>query len=167
MSWENLRTLIKEDIKANKGNRKGQVIVVSYRIANYIYYSNSIFIKILGFPFKKLYHYLFIWIMGVEIPEETKIGGGLRVWHGEALIINPESIIGNNVLLRHCTTIGNKYGGSGVPVIGNNVEIGAHCILIGDITIGDNTTIGAGSVVTKSIPQNSIAYGNPIKIKMK
>ncbi|WP_370519400.1 DapH/DapD/GlmU-related protein [Flavobacterium sp. 9AF] len=49
--------------------------------------------------------------------------------------------------------------------MGNNVEIGANAVIIGRITIGDNVIIGAGAIVTKNIPSNSIAYGNPLIIK--
>ncbi|WP_221394623.1 serine acetyltransferase [Dyadobacter sp. NIV53] len=159
--------LIKSDLRANKGNRKGQLVALSYRLSNHIYRSNNILVKLLGFPIVKFHHWFVIWIMGVEIPAKTRIGEGLQVWHGTALVINQDTVIGDNVLLRHSTTIGNKYLGSGCPVIGNNVEIGAHSILIGDIKIGDNVTIGAASLVTKSIPSNSVAYGNPIKIVSK
>lgn len=56
----------------------------------------------------------------------------------------------------------------GKPVtIGSNVWIGGHCTILPGITIGDNTVIGAGSVVTKNIPSNVVAYGNPCKIIRK
>jgi putative colanic acid biosynthesis acetyltransferase WcaB len=158
---------IKLDLKANKNNSKGRWIVVSYRIANHIHYSSNILVKIFGFPFRKLYSWIFIWLIGIEIPEDTVIGVGLQVWHGSGLVVNHKTIIGDNVLLRHCITLGNKFLGSGVPKIGNNVEIGSQSVLIGDIEIGDNVTIGAGSIVTKSIPANCVAFGNPAKYKLK
>ena len=49
--------------------------------------------------------------------------------------------------------------------IGNNVWIGGNCVILPGITIGDNVTIGAGSIVTKDIPSNVVAYGNPCKVK--
>lgn len=161
-----LKESLKADIHANKNNPKGKTIVVCYRIASYIYEKKqkNIFIKVLGYPLVKLYRSVFIWWMGVEIPDSVKIGKGLEIWHGTGLVINAGSIIGENALLRHTTTIGNKYEGSGCPVIGNNVHIGAHSVIIGAITIGDNVIIGAGTIITKSIPPNSTAYGNPIKI---
>lgn len=50
------------------------------------------------------------------------------------------------------------------PVIGDNVKICANAIVIGGITIGDNVTIGAGSVVTKSVPSDCVVAGNPARI---
>jgi putative colanic acid biosynthesis acetyltransferase WcaB len=154
---------IKIDLKANSGNSKGKLIVTAYRISNYISQSSNILIRVVGWPFVKGYNFFFPWFMAVEIPDSVKIGAGLKVWHGMALVINSNVRIGDNVLLRHSTTIGNKCEGSGCPVIGDNVDIGAHCIIIGDITIGSNVIIGAGSIVTKTVPENTKVYGNPLK----
>jgi putative colanic acid biosynthesis acetyltransferase WcaB len=87
------------------------------------------------------------------------------------LVINLGVIIGDNCTLRNSTTIGNKKLADGTlsraPRIGNNVDIGANVVIIGDIEIGDNVVIGAGSVVTKSIPANSVVVGNPARILEK
>lgn len=157
---------IKLDIKANKGNPKGKIISSMYRIANYYTTNkkNNLLLRIIGYPYIKIYRSLFYWWWGIEIPDRVKIGKGLQIWHGFGIVINSDVQAGDNLLLRHCTTIGNKFDGSKCPIIGDNVDIGAHTIIIGDIIIGDNVTIGAGSVVTKSIPPYHIAYGNPIKI---
>lgn len=158
---------LKTDWYANRGNSKGRIITLSYRISSYIYYSRSIVVRLLGYLLVRLNNILFTWIMGIEIPPRTKIGKGLQVWHGTGLVINGNVIIGENVLLRHSTTIGNKGPDFSCPVIGNNVDIGAHSILIGGIEIGNNVTIGAGTIVTKSIPSDSIVYGYPLIIKSK
>lgn len=97
----------------------------------------------------------------------TKIAGGIVGFHPFATVINAESI-GRNFIFRNSITIGNKNNdNSQVPIIGNDVELGANAIVIGKIVIGDNVIIGAGTVVTKDIPSNSIVYGNPMKIKPK
>lgn len=93
-------------------------------------------------------------------------------------IVTPESYlirIGSNVtfsnsiqLLTHDNSLEKlKIGYSdsfGVIEIGNNCFIGAHCIIMGGIKLGDNTIVGAGSVVTKSFPANSVVGGNPAKL---
>jgi len=91
----------------------------------------------------------------------NKIGGGLKLAHPYATIINAEKI-GENVYINHLVTIGDKNGKK--PTIGSNVQIHANAIIIGDITIGDNTIIGAGAVVVKNVPENSVVVGNPAKI---
>jgi serine O-acetyltransferase len=94
-----------------------------------------------------------------------EIGSNFKVWHGFSTIINATHI-GNDCSIWQQVTIGNKDWGKLElkPYIKNNVQICAGAIVIGNITIEDNVTIGAGAVVTKSIPANSIAVGNPARI---
>lgn len=100
--------------------------------------------------------------LNCEISFKTKIGKNITIHHGQALIINKNTTVGDNVVLRHCTTIGNKSVNSmESPKIGNNVEIGSNCVLLGKIIIEDNVIIGAGSVVVKDIQKNNIVAGNP------
>lgn len=85
-------------------------------------------------------------------------------YHPFSTIINCKRI-GDNCVFRNNTTIGNKAENNDLlPIIGNNVNVGANVVIIGDITIGDNVTIGAGSVVVKNIPSNCIIAGNPARI---
>jgi serine acetyltransferase len=105
------------------------------------------------------------WVLGIDVPATMRIGGGFCVWHGQGLVIHERCIIGENVTARHNTTIGQKHDDGGAPVIGNNVNISAQCIIIGEITIGDNCKIGAGTLINKTIPPGSLVYGNPFIIK--
>ena len=79
------------------------------------------------------------------------------------------SIFGVKELLLHITpiknnvTIGNIRKGER-PTIGNNVTVNANAVVIGAISIGDNAIIGAGSVVTKNVPADSVVVGNPARI---
>lgn len=154
------------DWKSNQGNIKGRLILASFRIVSLAKQNRLVFI--LWIPFLILYRVIFEWILGVEIPYKTTVGQGLTLYHGQALVINDGVILGKNCIIRHCTTIGNKQMADGsyskCPVIGNNVDIGANVCIIGPIMIGDNVKIGAGSVVTKNIPSNSIVVGNPARI---
>ena len=59
---------------------------------------------------------------------------------------------------------GKTINGISIPIIGNNVFVGANAVLIGGITIGDNVTIGAGAVVNKDVPANSTVVGNPMRV---
>ena len=94
----------------------------------------------------------------------TKIKGGLVCFHPFATVINAESI-GHNFLFRNGLTIGNKDDdNTQLPVIGNNVMVGANAVIIGKITIGDNVIVGAGAVVVKDVPSNVVVAGNPSRI---
>lgn len=77
-------------------------------------------------------------------------------------VVNEDTFIGENVIIQHHVTIGRIERG-GVPRIGNGVSIGAYAIILGDIDIGENAKIGAGAVVTKSVPANVTVVGNPAR----
>ena len=95
------------------------------------------------------------------IDVSTKLKGGILTGHPYCTILNANSI-GENFYVNHLVTIGEINGKR--PIIGNNVSIYTGAIVIGGITIGDHVNIGAGSVVTKSIPDHCTVVGNPAKI---
>ena len=161
-------SLIKKDFKRNKRNYKSLLILFFFRITSFFFHSRkNMVLFILGIPCSIFYRVLIEWFLGVEIPAGCQIGGGIIIDHGQALVLNRNVEIGENCRLRNSTTIGVKMGKDGnykSPVIGDNVDIGANVVIIGEIEIGNNVIIGAGSVVVKSIPENSVVVGNPAKI---
>ena len=98
----------------------------------------------------------------LQIPLSTKIGYGLYIAHGGPIVINETAVIGNNCNLSQFTTIGSNHNQA--AIIGDNVYIGPNVCIVEDVKIGNNVTIGAGSVVTKDIPDNATAAGNYAKI---
>ena len=117
----------------------------------------------IGSPVWLLYRFVFRWLLCIDIPEKVQLGKGFIVNHGIGLVIHPGVIIGHNAVLHQNTTIGTSRR-SNPPVIGNNVIVGANCVIIGNIKIGNNVIIGAGSVVIKDVPDNAIVVGNPARI---
>lgn len=97
------------------------------------------------------------------LSKSMTLGGGFLLVHPFSTIINAESI-GINFQCKNCTTIASKRNMNDRPIIGNNVVLGASVTIIGGIHIGDNVTIGAGSVVVKDVPSNCIVAGNPARI---
>lgn len=98
----------------------------------------------------------------IQIQRKTKIGYGLYIGHGGPIVVNPTTIIGDNCNLSQFTTIG--ANDEQAAVIGDNVYIAPNCCLVENVIIGNNVTIGAGSVVTKNIPENATAVGNYAKV---
>lgn len=98
----------------------------------------------------------------IQIHRRATVGYGLYIGHNGPVVVNPTAILGNNVNLSQFTTIGAIDGDA--AVIGDNVYIGPACCLIENVHIGDNVTIGAGSIVTKDIPANATAVGNYAKV---
>lgn len=156
-----------QDWIRGQNNIKSRLICLGFRFAHWCSswrYRNN-FIWVLCVPYLVLYRLFVEWTLGVEIPQKTKIGGGLRIEHGFGLVVNDQAVIGNNVTLRHGTTIGNKGGGDKrCPVIGDRVNIGCSVVIIGGINIGDDVIIGAGSVVLGDVPSGSVVAGNPARI---
>ena len=100
---------------------------------------------------------------GIEIHPGATIGDGLFIDHGAGVVIGETAEIGNNVTLYHGVTLGGtgKDEGKRHPTIGDNVLIGTGCKVLGPITIGANSRIGANSVVLSCIPANATAIGIP------
>jgi len=122
----------------------------------------------IGWPHLAAYSLIVEWELGMELSYKATIGPGLRLFHGTALVIHEKAILGKNVTLRHCTTIGNRRETDDVPVIGDDVEIGCNSVVIGRITIGNRAKIGAGSVVLHDVAPGDTVAGNPARpIKKK
>ncbi|PSU26845.1 serine acetyltransferase [Photobacterium phosphoreum] len=142
-----------------------KIFLLNFNLASR-YYTNGLRGKI--FVINVMILKVFKFFCGLDIPARAKIGKGLMMFHPQNIVIHRDVIIGDNVILKHNITIGNKIdkvtGKYVAPVIGNNVELSPGVIILGDVVIGDNCIIGAGSIVTKSIPKNSIAVGNPAKV---
>ena len=107
-------------------------------------------------------------LTGVEIHPGATIGRRFFIDHGMGVVIGETSIIGDDVLMYHQVTLGGRTLGRGVkrhPTIGNRVLIGAGAKIIGDITVGDDSKIGANALVVHEVPAGSIVTGVPSRAK--
>lgn len=133
-----------------------------YRIAHFFYKIKLRFIA----------YFIMYWvraILNIEIHPACKIGKRLFIDHGTGIVIGETSEIGDDVTIYHGVTL----GGTGKdcvkrhPTIKNNVMIGAGAKILGPITIGENSKIGANAVVLEDVPPNAVAVGVPAVIKEK
>ena len=102
-------------------------------------------------------------ITGIEIHPGAEIGRRFFVDHGSGVVIGETTIVGDDVTLYQGVTLGGtgKETGKRHPTIRNNVVIGAGARVLGNIVIGENCRVGAGSVVLRSVPDNSTIVGVP------
>src|SRR6476646_1566465 len=105
-------------------------------------------------------------LTAIEIHPGARIGSRLFIDHGMGVVIGETSIVGDGVTLYQGVTLGGtgKETGKRHPTIGNNVVIGSGANVLGNILIGENCRVGAGSVVLRSIPENSTVVGVPARI---
>ena len=102
-------------------------------------------------------------LTGIEIHPAAQIGRRLFIDHGMGVVIGETTIIGDDVTLYQGVTLGGtgKEKGKRHPTIGNGVVIGAGARVLGNIRVGDNCRVGAGSVVLRDVPDNSTVVGVP------
>jgi serine O-acetyltransferase len=103
------------------------------------------------------------WLTGIEIHPGARIGRRLFIDHGMGVVIGETTIVGDDVTLFQGVTLGGtgKEHGKRHPTIEDNVVIGGGAKILGNITVGKNCRIGAGSVVLRNVPDNSTVVGVP------
>jgi len=158
-----------QDFSANQNNIKARLVVLLFRIGDRAAKSkkSNLLLWLLFVPYFIFYRVCIEWVLCIEIPLKTIIGSGLKIFHGQGIVINDHCIIGNNITLRNGVTIGNIIDHDGVssrcPVIGDDVEFGANSVVIGPVIIGNGAKIGAGAVVTKNVTEFSTVVGVPAR----
>ena len=143
-------------------NYPGLIALVHYRIAHFLH--NKGF-KVLA----RILMGITQWLTNVDIHPACKIGHRVFIDHGVGVVIGETAEVGNEVMIYQ----GVSLGGISLektkrhPTIEDNVVIGAGAKVLGNITIGANSKIGANSVVITSVPPNSTAVGIPAKVVVK
>jgi serine O-acetyltransferase len=104
-------------------------------------------------------------VYGIDISYRASIGPGLVLRHAMNVVVGSEAQLGRNVHIFHGVTIGKRLSGSadrpdGMPTIEDGVLLGAGCAVLGPITIGRNSIIGANAVVTRDLAAGALAVGH-------
>lgn len=129
-------------------------VMIAYRVSNYFYRHKRFFIA-------RLISQVARFITGIEIHPGATIGKGLFIDHGMGVVIGETAEIGDNVTLYHGVTLGGtgKDKGKRHPTIKDGVIIGAGAKILGPITLGENSKVGANTVVLKDVPSGATAVG--------
>jgi len=109
---------------------------------------------------------------GIEIHPGAVLGRRFVIDHGMGVVIGETAIVGDDCLIYHGVTLGGKVNtsresvsGRRHPQLGNRVLIGAGAAVLGAVTVGDDATVGALSVVVDDVPGGALAVGIPAKVK--
>ena len=105
-------------------------------------------------------------VYGVDIHPAARIGTGVMIDHAHAIVIGETAVVGNHVSMLHAVTLGGtgKVGGDRHPKIGDGVLIGAGAKVLGNITVGQNSRIAAGSVVLEDVAPCKTVAGIPARV---
>ena len=133
-----------------------------HRISHYFYLKGWVILPRLINMFSRF-------LTGCDIHPGAKLGPGLFIDHASGLVIGETTEIGSNVTLYQGVTLGGtgKEKGKRHPTIGNNVVISCGAKVLGSFKVGDNSKIGAGSVVLHEVPPNSVVVGIPGRVVTK
>ena len=162
----------REDLKRYRNRKTGKfdwnepslLVVALYRWGRWIrslrfaplrFLLNCIFVPVYGFA---------TCFIGISLPRSAKIGGGLRIDHFGAIVIGPGVVIGKHCTIRQGVTIGNRKSLDDMPVLGDDVNIGAGAKILGAVRIGNGAKIGANAVVLSDVPEDATAVGVPARI---
>ncbi len=150
--WEPSKRLIEtlRDYEIYSHNKNGNIIM-------FLFYSILLKLEVIRHRFWSV-------VTGADIPLNSKIDGGLILPHPNGVVIHPDAVIGPNCLLFQQVTIG-CGGKPGIPLIKGHVDIGAGAKILGGITIGEHSVIGAKAVVTCNVPAYHVAIGIPAIVK--
>jgi serine O-acetyltransferase len=162
--WE----LWKEDLRTHEGNlfMQGFWAIAVHRFGNW---RMDVRPRLLRMPFSLLYRVLYKlveWTCGISLNYPVRVGRRVRIWHHSGMVLGARSI-GDDVHIRQNTTFGVARRGdhrSLKPIIGDRVDIGAGAVIVGPITIGHDSQIGANAVVLKDVPPFSVCVGVPAKV---
>jgi serine O-acetyltransferase len=103
---------------------------------------------------------------GIEIHPAAKLGRRLFIDHGQGVVIGETAVVGDDVTLYQGVTLGGtgKERGKRHPTLCDRVFVGNNANILGDVTVGENSRVGAGSVVLQDVPPNSTVVGVPAHI---
>jgi len=103
---------------------------------------------------------------GIDILPQAEIGGGCYIPHGVGLVVGGATVIGEDCTLLQGVTLGEaRFDNDDCPTLGDRVTLGAGAKILGGVSVGDDSFIGAGAVVVEDVPPQHVAMGVPARSK--
>jgi len=159
---------IREDLRAYGGNygAQGFWAMVVYRFGRWRYTVRPVLArKVCSLIYRVLFKLVQI-LTGIELPCEVELGRNFVIDHSGGIVISGYARFGDDCRIRNGVVVGlARMDDACAPAIGNNVDIGAGAKVLGRIRVGNDVLIGANAVVTRDVPDGSIAVGVPAVIK--
>lgn len=159
--------LLKEDYRTHDRSlfEKGLWAVGVHRLGNWrMGFRWKLVRAPLTFVYRVLYFLVEV-LAGITLPYTTRLGRRVRIWHHSGMILHARSI-GDDVHVRHNTTFGVAHRGDNraIPVIEDRVDLGCGVCVLGAVTVGHDSLVGANAVVVKDVPPWSVAVGLPARV---
>ena len=161
-----LWALCREDLRTHDGKffEQGFWAIAVHRFGNW----RMGLPKLLRIPCTLLYRFMFRWVQwtcGITLPYTVRVGRRVRIWHHGGMVLHARSI-GDEVHIRQNTTFGiaRRDQLHELPVIEDRMDIGCGAAILGSVTVGHDSVIGANAVVLQDVPPHSVAVGVPAKV---
>lgn len=136
--------------------------VATYRLGRVIVAAPNPIRLALKLPYHALYLAMQI-VTGIELDPHAAIGPGLRIYHAGPIVVHGAATIGSDCVLNVGNVVGDRDG-SGYPRLGDRVRMGASAQVLGGVTVGDDSYIGAMSLVLADVPPRSVVAGIPARV---
>ena len=176
MQFKDYRFLVLSDLYRRTGKIKTTTLLFhilrggsfkyNFWMRTCLYCRGHMMLKYSIYPFARFFLSRLTYKLGIFIPATTQIGSGFYIGHFGGIVVNKQSIIGKNCNISQGVTLGkaNRGKNKGYPRLGDNIYIGPGAKIVGAVKIGNNVAIGANCVVTKDIPDHSVVVGVPGKV---
>lgn len=176
MTFAEYRFLLLSDLYRITGNARrglagacffrGESFRYNFWLRTCAYTRSHALLRYVASPFARFVLGRLMYRYGISIPAGTRIGSGFYIGHFGGIVVSGKATIGRNCNISQGVTIGrtNRGNHQGYPVIGDNVYIGPGAVIVGGIRVGNNVAIGANCVVTRDVPDDAVVVGVPGKV---